>query len=173
MISPLELALANPETTKAKKERTPIAPPDIRQRMDERGRQFRGKKRELVIPGLDVAALNAKYGMAHANDPKPHGMTFRCRVGGTPEEYRRRYEQAKFTALKRWIDWERKNGWELIPSLRIQIMPWVFPAVDLLDGQPLSDQREFRVQAYFYLNYSRVQRMVLPPEITKPVTFVR
>ena len=171
-LDPLAQALQNPEPTKAIMERTPIAPPDIRQRMDARGRRLRGKVRRHVVPGLDMVALQAKYGMAHAHEAKPHHMTFRVRVGGTPDEWKRRYEQAKMGSLHKWIEWMDKNNWTLIPRLRIQVWPWVYPAMDLLSGMPLSDQREFRAQAYFYMDHPKLRRIVLPPEVINPVEFV-
>jgi len=119
------------------------------------------ERRDIVIPGVDTAALSRKYGMEAAAAPTLIEGTFRVPFGVALTIYMR----MRTEALKTFIENLGKRGYEFYPSYGIKVEKGMYPAVDLLSRKPLWDQREMRILAYFRFRKPEPVRIELPPHL--------
>lgn len=120
----------------------------------------------VEIPGLDVAALQRKYGPHTAYWPREQWGTFTAPLGATHAQF----EQIKYQAIRRWLDHMDREGWQFRSEYRIQVYNGVYPAYDLRDRAPRLDLREFRVRACFVKRHPETIRLELDPELLAPFT---
>ena len=130
------------------------------------GNLHRRKTRNVVVPGLDVAALSRKYGMEEATKPRLVEGTFTVPIGISPSAY----HAIRNDAIKRFIEAMDKQGWEFVPIYRIKVYPGMYPAVDLRDGIPLLDMREMRVHAHFRFRKPEPVKIEIDKRLTEART---
>ena len=105
---------------------------------------------------IDVAALNAKYGGVHNDDPRramsgtfsvPKGMSMTM------------FERLVHDRSSRFVDGLAKKGWTLISKLQ---MFGPFPYHDRQNGLVLLDQNEYRLRGAFQLARPKPVRIEIP-----------
>jgi hypothetical protein len=69
--------------------------------------------------------------------------------------------------VTRWIEAERKLGFDVWSETRIDVQPGPYPARDLLTGLLLLGEREMLVQAQFVERQPEIVRMELPGGLFK------
>ena len=119
-----------------------------------------------VVPGLDVEALQRKYGPHTAYHPREMCGTFTAPIGAS----RAQFERIKYQAVKRWLEHMDREGWQFRAEYRIQVYNGVYPAYDLRDKAPRFDLREFQVRACFTKRAPETVRLELDPELLEPFT---
>lgn len=118
------------------------------------------------IPGLDVAALQQKYGPHTAYWPRELWGTFTAPLGAS----RAQFERIKYDAVRTWLNHMDREGWQFRSEYRIQVFDGVYPAFDLRDKCARLDMREFRVRACFVKRDPETVRLELDPELLEPFT---
>lgn len=124
-----------------------------------KGRQ----KRQVTIPGIDIAALQVKHSAANAHLPQTFRATFRCPVDASE----RIYEQIRYAAIETFLSKMRAQNW--VPVIDQQhpprVYPGMYPAHDLRDGVAILDQREYIVETWFHQPRPKLIRFELPPMV--------
>lgn len=127
----------------------------------------KGERADTVtIPGIDVAELRRMYGPEQGHMPHRFTATFRAPLGVSPTIYGR-IRDAAATKFVRVMD---KKGYDLVARYRIQVEPGMYPAYDVTTGAYLLDSREMLIRAHFVMRNPKVQRIELPPHLTRPMT---
>lgn len=159
MSQTLEDALKNPTPTADKRIRA------FTERVRRTPRRQGPATREL--PGLNVAALQAKYGADRAHLPRAISATFKVPVGCSTHHL----ETLKKEAFLRFCGQLMAMGWEPVVDSQhpVQDAPGVYPARDMLDGTLLLDQREWLLRVWFRFKNPQPQRIELAPEDVAPV----
>lgn len=121
------------------------------------------KRPDLVIPGLDTAALSRKYGMERAVAPQVIEGTFRVPLGTT----KTRYLQMRARYLKRMIEGLDRQGYEFCQNLGITVKKGMYPAVDMRDRKPDWDMREMRIIAHFRFRKPEPVTIELPSHLVR------
>jgi hypothetical protein len=104
-----------------------------------RGKRPKQTRRE--IPGLDVAALAAKYGSGDAqNKTQTRIGTFKVPMGISWA----RWETYRNLAAARFLKALEDQGWQVD---RLQVRPGVYPYRDVLSGKDDPDFREMQIVA--------------------------
>lgn len=119
------------------------------------------ERKNIVIPGVDTAALSRKYGMEAAAAPTLIEGTFRVPFGVSLTIYLR----LRTEALHTFIETMGKRGYEFYPSYGIKVEKGMYPAVDMLSRKLHWDQREMRILAYFRFRKPEPVRIELPPHL--------
>lgn len=93
-----------------------------------------------------------------ARAPKWRGGTFRCPLGMRGPVFNAHCTDQ----VRRWIEEERRRGFDIWGSTRIQIDPGPYPATDLATGLKLLGEREMLVRAQFVERQPEVVTLELP-----------
>jgi hypothetical protein len=99
-----------------------------------------------------------------ARAPKWRTGSFRCPLGMRGPVFNAHVTEQ----VKRWIEAERKLGFDVWSSTRIKVVPGPYPARDLLTGLLLLGEREMLVQAEFVERQPEIVRLELPGELFRP-----
>jgi hypothetical protein len=99
---------------------------------------------------------------AHA--PKWRGGTFRCPLGMRGPTFNAHCTDH----VRRWIEEERRQGFDIWSGTRIQIDPGPYPATDLATGLKLLGEREMLVRAQFVEREPEAVRLELPGGLFAP-----
>lgn len=147
-------------------------------------RRETGPREKEIFPALDTAALSAQYGIHNAHKPVLKVGTFQVPLGINE----RAWESYRGKAIKRFLSGMYLMGWDLANDQRfppgadaypgvhyegertILVYPGPYPAHDLRDQTPLLDRREYRVAAHFRFRNPKPRRVLVPPELLKPLT---
>ncbi len=125
-------ALTNPEPTATKRVRR------YADALRRRGKRAKVARREL--PGLDVAALAAKYGGDAQNTTQTRVGTFKVPINITVS----RWEQYRNYAAEKFLKALDAQGWQVA---RLTAKPGVYPYQDVLTGLADPDYREMLLVA--------------------------
>lgn len=129
---------------------------------DKFGKKAEPGRRE--IPELDMAQLQAKYGPDRAYWPREHTATFRAPIGARQDQF----ERIRNDAVRHWLEYMDRDGWDFRSEYRISVYPGVYPAYDLRDRVALLDEREFMAVAFFVKRQPETVRIELDPDDIAP-----
>ena len=157
--SPLRAALDNPKHTAAVRAEAAI----LRRNAAKLQRRLQGKTSVVTKkrPGLDVDALQTKYGAKGAQRPRVIEGSFMIPVGASEEAYYRERE----SCVKAFIQAFEAQGWHWETSTRIEVFPNRYPAYDLKAEIMRPDMVEFSVRAQFVFEKPEPIRVELPPDL--------
>lgn len=103
-------------------------------------------------------------GVEMARAPKWRGGTFRCPLGIRGPVFNAHCTEQ----VKRFIEEERRRGFDVWSSTRIQIDMGPYPATDLATGLKLLGEREMLVRAQFVEREPEVITLELPGGLFRP-----
>lgn len=132
-------------------------------RIDWRAVAQKRDRAPVVLPALDIPAMQDTYHPANGNRPRLLTGTFRVPLG-TPGAV---YERLRNKAIGLWVRQMDKKGYDLAGN--VKVFPGVYPARDLRSGAALLDEREFMVQAAFRYRAPKIVRLEIPPSWREPV----
>lgn len=118
-----------------------------------------------MVPALDVASLQRKYGPESARAPRMQEGTFRAEMSMRVDQF----ERLRNDRVNQFVIGMNQRGWDLDTSRNIQVYPGVHPALDLATQKPVIGLREFVVRAWFRCRTPEPLRLDLPPELLKPL----
>lgn len=96
-----------------------------------------------VIPGLDVAKLDAKYNRDPANTKQTVAGVFRAPIGSTWDQY----AAIRRASLDRFLRVLEAKGYRLIPRKgALRVLPGTYPARHPVTNASMPEYREFRVE---------------------------
>ncbi len=143
--------LANPEPTEKKLGR------EFGRRIDwDRIRETASEP--TVASDAPLNRRRAARGVETARAPKWRGGTFRCPLGIRGPVFNAHCTEQ----VKRFIEEERRRGFDIWSSTRIQIDMGPYPATDLATGLKLLGEREMIVRAQFVEREPETVRLELP-----------
>ncbi len=150
-------------------------------------------KGDRIVPGLDLPAMQFKYGPERAHWPRLLESCFRVPKDISLAAYFELRNQKILTAMRYWqgqgyelvnlsadeARWLARRGWKRATWLNgkpIQVIPGANPAFDLGESgevRALPDQREFIVRANFRCIKPVTIREELDPGLVAPIEIKR
>jgi hypothetical protein len=117
-------------------------------------------------PTEDVPLDKRRFaqGVEAARAPQWRGGTFRCPLGIRGPAF----DSHCRAHVGKWIEEERRRGFDVWSSTRIQIDLGPYPATDLATGLKLLGEREMLVRAQFVEREPDVVRLELPGGLFRP-----
>ncbi len=128
------------------------------------------ERREITIPGVNLASVKREWGPHNAGKPRIEEATFRVSVGITWPLY----ERERNEAVAKFLKVMDSKGYDLKPwpgrKQPIIVSPGVYPAVDLYTGLPLIGEREFIIRAHFSMRRPKLITLEFESELFQPTT---
>lgn len=119
-----------------------------------------------TVPGLDMQALQAKYGPEQAYAPQMHECAVRVQIGSDASQLERRAKDA----LTRFIDYMAKNGFDLYTPRTPTLRPGMYPACNPFDGlQNDLSARDYIWRAWFTCRAPKLIRTEIPIALREPI----
>ena len=113
---------------------------------------------ESTVEDAPLDRRRLARGVEMARAPKWRGGTFRCPLGIRGPVFNAHCTEQ----TRRWIEEERRRGFDIWSGTRVQIDLGPYPATDLATGLKLLGEREMLVRAQFVEREPQTIRLELP-----------